>query len=434
MRLSFAPFFAISTAVIWSAFLTTPPFSPQNTMIEAFVPSSSFDGSARCNIRGIVPKRSKLGDAHTKSSSRCMSLSYAMPDVETMKATEMKHELESYGINTHTMIDKHEYEKALREARYHYEQTLNDVMASTRPKEKKQQQQKKKTRTVNYSRGRHHDEKIYTSDVNLNDHEERFETAFGHHPSQREQEQQRQRYQQQQQQQQRRPRHYRASPDPTGPSTNFHEQFNTAAAGTHVRAQPPPHARRTTVSSPFEQDPLFAHEAQAQGRNRESEFFDDSGGYNGGHSRHHSQSHHQSHQQQYEEYQVGTGRFDHNQQYRQSTYDDPVVERKFQAALQEAYNMKVEDLQRELNGRGISTEYCMVFKDFCHEYAKAIIDNKPKVVIKVTSVDDDDEEEEEGNDNDDDDVSSASSVFGDDGYDPLYRDVVMQKYDPSMWI
>jgi len=91
----------------------------------------------------------------------------------------------------------------------------------------------------------------------------------------------------------------------------------------------------------------------------------------------------------------------------------------------EAHNMKVEDLQRELNTRGVSTKYCMVFKDCCHEYAEAIADNKQnKVVIKViwfSNVDDND---------DDDDNNDESSTFGDVyDYDPLYRDVFMQKYD-----
>ena len=81
--------------------------------------------------------------------------------------------------------------------------------------------------------------------------------------------------------------------------------------------------------------------------------------------------------------------------------------------------MKVEDLQNELNSRGISTKYCMIFKDFCIEYAKAIAEDREKVVKE-----DDDQDDE------------APGIFGDDNddYDPCYRDVVMQKYDPSMWI
>lgn len=84
----------------------------------------------------------------------------------------------------------------------------------------------------------------------------------------------------------------------------------------------------------------------------------------------------------------------------------------------------------------------MVFKDFCHEYVEAIADNKQKkVVIKVTpsfdvdDKDDDDNKDEDDDDDEDEDKDDELSTFGDnDDYDLLFRDVVMQKYDPSMWI
>ena len=75
---------------------------------------------------------------------------------------------------------------------------------------------------------------------------------------------------------------------------------------------------------------------------------------------------------------------------------------KYHAALEQSYTMKVEDLQRELNERGISTKYCMVLADFCVEYAKAVAEGKEK-----------------------------NSSVHDDDYDPSYRDVVMEPYDPN---
>jgi hypothetical protein len=51
-----------------------------------------------------------------------------MPDITTMKAGDMRLELESYGINTKTMFDKRDFELALLEARRDYKQTLQDCV------------------------------------------------------------------------------------------------------------------------------------------------------------------------------------------------------------------------------------------------------------------------------------------------------------------
>jgi len=285
-------------------------------------------------------------------------LFYTMPDVTNMKATEMRQELESYGINTNTLFDKREFEQALIEARRHYEQTLNDVMASTRPKEKKVQAKRK---TVNYERSRHRDERIYSSDVN-------------------DQPGQQHRYAESQQ---RRRKHYQAEPNPVG-------NFNT-----YPNVNGPQGSRRGPEW--FEEDPLFAHE-------RGSFFPDDD------HHHYHHDPHTQpQQQQQYEEYEVGS----RQRQQARATYSDAAMETKYQTALIESYTMKVEDLQRELNCRGISTKDCMIFKDFCIAYAKAIAESREKKV---------------------EDASSAAFEDDSDDYDPKYRDVVMQKYDPSMWV
>lgn len=298
-----------------------------------------------------------------------------MPDVTNMKAREMRLELESYGINTQTLFDKREFEEALIEARRHYEQTLNDVMASTRPKKKKVQTKRK---TVNYDRGRHSDERIYSSDVN-------------------DQPGQQHRYADHQQQQQRRSRkqyYHQAAPNPVG---GFHTYPNTNGPQNVGVGD----SRRRTGNEWFEEDPLYEHEKQAQNFRQ--------GGQN-------QQYHQDEREQHYQEYEVGARQRQQQQQQQHATYKDPLIETKYRTALQESYNMKVEDLQHELNCRGISTKYCMVFKDFCMEYAKAIAENRQKVVTEPQA--------------------EESAAFGDDDddYDPEYRDVVMQKYDPSMWI
>mmetsp|Transcript_8951 Transcript_8951/g.21832 ORF Transcript_8951/g.21832 Transcript_8951/m.21832 type:complete len:338 (-) Transcript_8951:452-1465(-) len=332
--------YTLSAAFVASSVLLAVPY-----LVEAFAPSS-------------FPQQKQ---------SLSTRLFYTMPDVTSMKAAEIRQELESYGINTQTLFDKREFEEALIEARRHYESTINDVMSSNRPKKKKVQTRR---RTVQYERAHHKDERIYSTDVNVGPNKQHYR---------------------QQRRQEARPhrRQYQATPDPMG--GGFHTYPN----------QDNGRGRSRPGNEWFEEDPLFAHEAQ-----------------------HHPQDNHHHHyhsdpQQHYDEYEVGPRRRQQKKQREQPQYDDPAIQMKYQTALQESYNMKVEDLQYELNCRGISTKYCMIFKDFCIEYAKAIAENRQKVVSE------DDEEDDE-----------TSSIFGDDNddYDPSYRDVVMQKYDPSMWI
>jgi len=306
------------------------------TTCEAFVPSS-------------FPQ-------HMPQSST--TLFYTMPDVTHMKAAEMRQELESYGINTHQFFDQREFEQALIEARRNYEQTLNDVMSSSRPKEKKKVQTGR--RTVNYDRSRHQDERIYSSDVNdpiHGDNRRQEQDDFYRHRRQ----------------------YHQAEPNPVG---NFNTYPNTNGPKNMGGN------RRRPGNEWFNEDPLFAHEKQAQHfRPRDAHVHYDSS---------------------FDEYEVNS-----RQPQARATYNDPAMEMKYQTALQESYNMKVEVLQHELNCRGISTKYCMIFRDFCIEYAKAIAEDKEKVSDEPSAKMGDDDE-------------------GD--YDPSYKDVVMQKYDPSMWI
>lgn len=80
---------------------------------------------------------------------------------------------------------------------------------------------------------------------------------------------------------------------------------------------------------------------------------------------------------------------------------------KYHQALEASYSLKVDELQKELNDRGISTKYCMVLADFCIEYAKAIAEGMEKKQQVDLDLDDDED------------------------YDPSYRDVVMEPYDPN---
>lgn len=313
----------------------------------------------------------------SQRSAPSTQLFYTMPDVTNMKAREMRQELESYGINTQTLFDKREFEQALIEARRNYEQTLNDVMGSTRPKEKKVQTKRK---TVNYDRSKHQHEKIYAGEVTGDsgeDYRYDFEKQF-----------ERQRQQREQRQQRRRTSYRAAEPNPVGNFGDFDmygnnngpKMGNNGPQNVNVGGR----RRYPGNGSFFEEDPLFEHEKQAQHFGREEN--------------HHY--HHDPVDPQYDEYHVG-GR----KREARAAYNDPAKEMKYQKALQEAYSMKVEDLQHELNNRGISTKHCMIVKDFCVEYAKAIAEDR-----KEKDFDDDDD------------------------YDPSYRDVVMQKYDPSMWV
>jgi len=58
-----------------------------------------------------------------------------------------------------------------------------------------------------------------------------------------------------------------------------------------------------------------------------------------------------------------------------------------------------------------------------------------EISAPLPNIHDEDDGDNEDDDDEDDDEDDESSTFGDDDdYDPSYRDVVMQKYDPSMWI
>jgi hypothetical protein len=295
-----------------------------------------------------------------------------MPDVATMKAMEMREELESYGINTKTMFDKRDFEKALLDARRDYEQTIKDCMHSAQAyteKEKKKKTTAKK-KTVNYDR---------TNPDHFHEREQMWNMDSDY-------------------------RH--ADPDVVGP--NRHRP----GGGTHPYDDPYAYGGgRGRGHMGVEEDPLFAHEAQYAygGGVRPGPGPGPRGGPRPGPRRRY-----------YRPQDAppppppphggaagpagptgGTRREPHPQ------YSDPAMQMRYHQALDRSYVMKVDELQRELNERGISTKYCFVFADFCVAYAKAVAEDKPK----TKRVDD--------------------PFDGDADYDPSYRDVVMERYDPT---
>ncbi|KAG7351639.1 hypothetical protein IV203_028409 [Nitzschia inconspicua] len=316
-----------------------------------------------------------------------------MPDISEMKAGEMKNELESYGINTKTMFDKRDFEAALMEARRDYEQTLKDCMSNSQAYEdkknkKKQQQQEQEQQseptttgtstTSTTANGSTSSKKTYTYDRTNPSHFHEQERMWDMNSD----------YQARNAQ----PGGFRPEPDPVGPRRprNFYDAMNDGpyAAGYAYSGRPPPPPRGGGV----ETDPLFDHEAQYAHRGA------------GGRRRRPPPAGWGPPPPPPPPRDARRPRDPHPQ------YNDPAVQMKYHQALESSYTMKVDQLQKELNDRGISTKYCMVLGDFCIEYAKAIAENKPK---KETN------------------QSNNGSFEGDDDYDPSYRDVVMEPYDPN---
>ena len=296
--------------------------------------------------------------APASSTSSSTSLFYAMPDVATMKAGQMREELESYGINTKTMFDKRDFEQALLDARRDYEQTIKDCMGSAQAyteKEKKRTSDKKKT--VNYDR---------TNPDHFHEREQMWnmDSDYVH-----------------------------VNPPNPNPGAYYNDPY--AYGG----------GRRGHMG--VEEDPLFAHEAQyAYGGGPRPGPRPGPGGPQGGPRRRY---YHPEDRPPYAPPQEGpagpTGPTGGAR--REPHFTDPAAQRKYHETLDRSYTMKVDELQKELNERGISTKYCFVFADFCVAYAKAIAEDVPK-------------------------TKKADDLFdGDEDYDPSYRDVVMERYDPT---
>jgi hypothetical protein len=370
----------------------------QQHPVTAFVTTTTTttDFSQSCSSTTTILQYSS-SDATTSTATTT-----AMPDITTMKAGDMRLELESYGISTKTLFDKRDFEAALLEARRDYKQTLQDCMSNSQAYEKKkkerQQQQQQQNNSASSSSSSassstNNKKKSYAYDRTNPSHFQEQERMWDMSSSANEH------------------HHYhharnnvggsyRPDPDPVGPRRYgggggpYYDHPHAARDGSDFGS-------RGFGGTGVQTDPLFDHEAQythgPRRRRRQAEWgphppppppHGDFRNPDHDRSRRPSSSRHRQ---------------------RHPEYNDPAVQMKYHQALEQSFGMKVEELQKELNARGISTQYCMVLADFCIQYAKAIAENKPKTDhVQLDEEDDSDHD-----------------------YDPSYRDVVMEPYDPN---
>jgi hypothetical protein len=363
--------------IVWQQHSINALMTSTTTAVRRYCPSSMRSSST------ILQYSSS--DA-TTSTVTTMS----MPDITTMKAGDMRVELESYGICTKTMFDKHDFAAALLEARRDYQQTLQDCMSNSQAYEKKkkerqqqQQQQQNKASSTSSSSNSNNRKKSYNYDRTNPSHFQEQERMWNMYASGNEY------------RQQARPNvggRYRPDPDPVGPR----RQGGRGSYYSHPYDSDGGSGTRGFGGAGVVTDPMFDHEAQyayGSGRRRRAEW--------GPHSSPHDYFRNDVHD-----------RNPSSQQKRRQQhpeYNDPAVQMKYHQALEQSFGMKVEELQKELNARGISTQYCMVLADFRVQYAKAIAENKPMTDQVQLGVEDD----------------------SDHDYDPSYRDVVVEPYDPT---
>lgn len=332
---------------------------------------------------------------------------YAMPDIGNMKAMEMKAELESYGISTKSLFDKRDFERALVEARTDYEQTLQDVMGQQPPRGGPsmnsryhyQQQQQHEQVHVNDGGGGGSDGGRYAggsgsrSSSSSSNGRSTWSTGGDDTASSYANDY---------------AANQAAGADSAGPSP-FDNGPHHRRRGGRNGPQQSPSGKQTYYHnykagsmwdhvSPIEEDPLSAYDRQ----NFDFTEF-------GQHFQYHPNdpaARKQRQKRDEERARDWTYRGDYRRPPGHQYMDDPAREMKYQQALEEAKMMNVADLQEALNARGISTKFCFVLADFQHEYAVAVAENKHKRPDTSKDVDDED-------------------------YDPSYRDVVMERYDPA---
>jgi hypothetical protein len=330
-----------------------------STTVEGFQPSASLSSSS-WSTGGHHHRQSRQQQSQPRSHRQMQSLHtlfYAMPDITTMKAMEMKQELESYGISTKSLFDKRDFEQALMEARNDYEATLNDVMGQgTTTNKKKNNTQQQKVHVNGAGRSAWSTDDPYSTTYRSSSTSSRSSPfgGDGRNAGGRS-------------------------------SSSYHHDYKSGSMWDHA--------------SPIEEDPLNAYDQQNY--DFHSEFNQ--------HFQYHPNDPAARKQQQKREkerandwtYRSDAARAAAAAQY----YSDPALQVKYQHALEEAKKMSVAELQDALNERGISTKFCIVMADFRHEYAMAIVENKPKLDKKTVEDDED--------------------------YDPSYKDVVMERYDPA---
>jgi predicted HTH domain antitoxin len=122
--------------------------------------SFSNDINSMVGVQGFLPTHLSRPYMTTTTSSRTSvqptRLWYVntdLPDVSEMKASEMKRELETYGISLKSLFDKKDFEKALQEARLQREQTgVHDIKERIKRNEEVVSSQNNKERKTVWGR------------------------------------------------------------------------------------------------------------------------------------------------------------------------------------------------------------------------------------------------------------------------------------------
>mmetsp|Transcript_61016 Transcript_61016/g.149395 ORF Transcript_61016/g.149395 Transcript_61016/m.149395 type:complete len:451 (-) Transcript_61016:454-1806(-) len=406
-----------ATATILAAAATAVSVSS----VEAFqapappLSSSSFQQQHHTSSAAASPSIGGSYYRPTTTRSSLHTLFYtAMPDISTMKAMEMKQELESYGISTKSLFDKRDFEQALVEARNDYESTLQDVMSHGKAKTKGPRSSSSSSSRSSRSSSSSSSKSWSSEAPNNGPQDQRVHVGSGGSGGSGQ-------------------RAAWSTDDPFSqtyrstasskrrynPNSPFERDDMHGPGQGHGPPPPPGGGDRSyhydyksgsmwDNASPIEEDPL-----------NEYDNYDFSNDFMNQHFQYHPNDPAAKKQKQKKDKERAsdwTYRAE-KQAAAQSpaavaaeTFpNNPSLQMKYKSALEEAKDLTVTDLQAALNERGISTKFCMVLADFRHEYAKAIAEDKP---IR----------QGEGN---------TKVIDDDEDYDPTYRDVVMERYDPS---
>lgn len=83
------------------------------------------------SVQAFVGTTTMARPPFMNSSSRATRLFAELPDIDTMKASEMRKELESYGISTKSLFEKGEFVEALKKARAEGKTAVNNNNSSS---------------------------------------------------------------------------------------------------------------------------------------------------------------------------------------------------------------------------------------------------------------------------------------------------------------
>jgi len=83
----------------------------------AFIPTSTISSTARAGIVATYPPTCTFSSTHTGRTTRLCAAEASLPEITSMKAKDMRAELESYGISCQSFFEKSELVEALTKAR-----------------------------------------------------------------------------------------------------------------------------------------------------------------------------------------------------------------------------------------------------------------------------------------------------------------------------